>query len=224
VNSECQTLAPSVGSLARQLYVDSSAVFFWMQRLRPYICPFDRLVTVLETVEELLDVGCGAGLLLGLWACAGTARRGIGFDSSRLAIEAANQMRPRAARLGSQADLTFFCIAPGNPWPEGQFEAVTMIDVLHHVPTAVQRSFLTLACHKVKAGGKLVYKDISDRRFLYAAMNRVHDLVIAREWSRYVPLATVEQWAAEEGLQVVSRESRKMLWYDHDLVIFRRLR
>jgi 2-polyprenyl-3-methyl-5-hydroxy-6-metoxy-1,4-benzoquinol methylase len=145
----------------------------------------------------------------------------VGFDSSRLAIEAANQMKPRAARLGSQADLTFLCIAQGNPWPVGQFEAVTMIDVMHHLPTALQRSFLTLACQKVQPGGKLVYKDISDRRFWYAAMNRVHDLVIAREWSRYVPLATVEQWAASEGLQVVSRESRKMLWYDHDLVIFR---
>jgi 2-polyprenyl-3-methyl-5-hydroxy-6-metoxy-1,4-benzoquinol methylase len=69
----------------------------------------DRLVTVLEGVKELLDVGCGAGLLLGLRACAGPARRGVGFDSSRLAIEAANQIKPRAARLGSQADLTFLC-------------------------------------------------------------------------------------------------------------------
>src|SRR5260370_29287623 len=111
----------SASDLARQLYADASGVFFWMQRLRPYICPFERLVAELDGVEEVLDVGCGAGLLLGLWACGGKARRGVGFDSSRPAIEAANRMRPRAAQLGATADLTFLHVTRAQAWPEGQF-------------------------------------------------------------------------------------------------------
>jgi 2-polyprenyl-3-methyl-5-hydroxy-6-metoxy-1,4-benzoquinol methylase len=211
-------------NLARKLYAGSSGVFFWMQRLRPHICPFDRMVTLLEGVEEILDVGCGAGLLLGLWSCSGRARRGVGFDASRPAIEAANLMKPRATALGSRADLAFQCIAPGRPWPNGQFDAVTVVDVMHHVPPAVQRSFFRLACDRVKPGGRLLYKDMSARRFFPAAMNRLHELVMARQWIHYLPPETVEQWAKEDGLPLVSREARTMLLYDHDLLVFRRPR
>lgn len=208
---------------ARFLYRDSTWPFRAMQQLRPYACPFEQLVTRIADGSRVLDIGCGAGLLLGL-AAATCGRRfdGFGFDVSRKAIEAATKMTSRAASLNRGARLTFKCIGLNEPWPEGTFDRVFLIDVLHHVPAVSQEAFLRQAISKVSPTGMLVYKDMCEAPRWRALANRLHDLVIAGDFIHYVPVAAVERWCESEGMEVIERKDINRLWYGHELRIMTR--
>ena len=84
---------------------------------------------------SLLDVGCGVGGLHG--ALAGTFGRICGVDVSEKSIEAARERNPRFE----------YRVMTGNsiPYPAGEFDMATAINVLHHVdPTSWQSVVLEL--------------------------------------------------------------------------------
>src|SRR6266576_3469231 len=82
--------------------------------------------------------------------------------------------------------------------PESALPAtVSMIDVMHHVPPSFQKEFLLTACRHVRPSGLLIYKDMCRRPRWRAAANRLHDLVLARQWINYLPISQVELWAGE---------------------------
>jgi len=165
----------------------------------------------------VLDVGCGAGLFLGLLASCGRGIRGVGFDVSPGAIATAKQM---AERFNGQ--LQFHRLDVDEPWPRETFDVVSIIDVTHHVPPARQRRMIATAASHVAPGGVLLYKDMCRRPRWRAAANRLHDLLLARQWIHYLPVESVEHWAAEEGLGLEHEERIDMLWYGHELRVFRR--
>jgi hypothetical protein len=54
-----------------------------------------------------------------------------------------------------------------------------------------------------------------------ALANRAHDLLIARQWIHYLPLDAAVDWAQSKGYEVVEKRSINMLWYGHEIVVFR---
>jgi 2-polyprenyl-3-methyl-5-hydroxy-6-metoxy-1,4-benzoquinol methylase len=185
---------------------------------RPRICPFERLVDAIPAQSSVLDIGCGNGLLLYLLARAGRLREGIGVDIRRDAIDAGN-----AALRGFGVDRASLCVA-GEPssWPRQAFDAVTMIDVMHHVPPERQRETLEAACAMVRPSGLLVYKDMARSPAWAAWANRAHDLLLARQWIHYLPIAEVESGAAGSKMRLVRSDSARLGWYAHELRVFRR--
>jgi SAM-dependent methyltransferase len=192
--------------------------------LRPYISPFDRLIQYVPEDSRVLDVGCGAGLFLGLLAATGRRLHGVGFDSSASAILAADSMGRQTTALGSEAVLNFVHLDVRSPWPVGPFNIVSIIDVMHHIPASDRRSVIQRACAALRPGGLLLYKDIGARPRWRAAANRIHDLLMTREWIGYTPLSEVESWAREEGLKRLETERINRLWYGHDLMLCRLMR
>jgi 2-polyprenyl-3-methyl-5-hydroxy-6-metoxy-1,4-benzoquinol methylase len=209
-----------LSSLASTLYRDGPFVRRLLMSLRPLICPFDELMGRVPGGSSVLDVGCGSGLFLGLLAASGLRFRGVGFDASRRAIQAARTMADRLGEQGREADLRFECLDARSPWPEGPFDVVSIIDVMHHVPPAERGAVLERACQATAPGGLLIYKDIAPRPRWRALANQLHDLVVAREWVRYTPLGDVARWGRRAGLEL--RDSRRIdrLWYGHELAIF----
>jgi SAM-dependent methyltransferase len=212
--------ARSLALLARRLYVDGPYVMRKMMHYRIAICPFERLVRLVAAGSSVLDIGCGAGLFLALLAGAVPDLKGIGFDSSELAIETATRMAEQAKRLGSRATLRFIRLDVAEPWPEGLFDVVSLVDVLHHIPPTDQKSVFQRATERVKVGGVLLYKDMANRPVFHAGMNRLHDLLLARQWIHYAPINKVDQWAAELDLTLSHAETHSRFWYRHDLRIY----
>jgi SAM-dependent methyltransferase len=203
---------------ARELYAEGPFIFRHMQRLRPYICPFEPLIEAVPADSRVLDVGCGAGLFLGLLAKSGRLREGRGFDLSAPAILSANAMKQR---LGDE-NLHFERVEAGAPWPAGPFDLVSMIDVMHHVPPAFQAGIFPQVADRLRPGGLFVYKDMAARPLWQAWGNRLHDLLLAREWIHYLPLADAIRLAREAGLEVVRQDAYSRFWYAHEFVLFRR--
>ena len=111
------------------------------------------LLLVLDCLEavafdSLLDVGCGDGRVLG--------EIGKRFPGKRLA---GIDVEPRAVALAG-------ALSPGPRYvcgdirrdavPGGPFDAVTLVEVLEHIPAAEVSGFLAATAARQTAGGRLV--------------------------------------------------------------------
>lgn len=185
-------------------------------RLRPYICPFEELLRRIPSGATVLDVGCGAGIMSALAAGPGRAREVTGFDISRKSIDIA-----RGVTIAGACPMTFHAL-PAGEIPDGQFDVVLCIDVLHHVPLAAQWDFLREVCGRVKAGGMLLFKDISPRPRWKAFANRMHDLIMARQWVNYRHEHDVAEQLRMIGGEVIEQARLDRLWYSHHLICWRK--
>lgn len=198
---------------ARELFRTAPWTVRLIQPLRVRICPLEVLLAAVPERATVLDIGCGAGLLLGLLAPRITA--GVGVDTSATAITTAQRMTlptEQAARLS-------FALA----WPSATFSVVALIDVLHHVAVERQRELVEAAAARVAPSGILLFKDIPPRPRWRALMNRLHDLVLARQWVHHRSGDAVARWLVEAGLQIERRARYDRWWYAHELIIARRV-
>jgi 2-polyprenyl-3-methyl-5-hydroxy-6-metoxy-1,4-benzoquinol methylase len=209
--------AAEIALLARKLFPDSSFGSI-LQRLRPYICPFHELVRQVPAGSRVLDIGCGSGLFLGLLSSGGRIQSGLGFDASRSAISLAARM---AERLPGTA-ISFRQIDVSEAWPDGTFDVVSLIDVMHHIPSTEREHALRLISDRVRPGGIFLYKDMVDQPIWRALANQAHDLVIARQLIKYEPVERVEDLCKTLGLEMIVQMNFNMLWYGHELRVFRR--
>ena len=189
-----------------------------MQTFRPYICPFDMLLPLLTPGGTLLDVGCGGGLWLGLCAKLGLIGSGVGFDSSPAAVGTAKAMQAMLKSRGECLNFEHRSVQDG--WPTGTFDTVSIIDVMHHVPVSQQAQIIAEAAKHLRPGGILLYKDIDGKPLFKASMNRLHDLVMARQWIHYAPAEKVIDWATAAGLDKLAHMDMHRVWYPHELLVF----
>src|SRR5207237_246924 len=80
-NGSClQTMltARALSQMASELYPSGPPLFRALQVYRPYICPFEALISEVPKDATVLDIGCGGGLFLGLLDAAGRRPDAIG--------------------------------------------------------------------------------------------------------------------------------------------------
>ena len=205
-----------LSNLARQMYPGPSGFARLTQIYRPYICPFDALIPWVPDQGSILDVGCGSGLFLGLALSLKPGITGIGFDANARAIDMAQAMCRSAF---SDRRLIFELRSVDAPWPDGTFDAVSMIDVLHHIPPENQKKAVEKLFTALNVGGVLIYKDMGSEPKLYAWWNRLHDLLFARQWIHYRPIDAVQGWLRDCGASVVHRSDHRLGLYKHELII-----
>jgi 2-polyprenyl-3-methyl-5-hydroxy-6-metoxy-1,4-benzoquinol methylase len=208
-----------VARLAREIYGDAHSSIKYRQGYRPYICPFHLLLNQIPQGASVLDVGCGAGLFILLLARLGRIRSGVGFDVDDVAIRAA---QGAAAQIWSGPPIRFEQHRIDEAWPKGRFDVVSIIDVMHHVPPKNQQKLIITAVEHLNDGGLLLYKDMGRRPLWRSLANRLHDLIIAREWIHYATMDSVMNWATSEGLQLIHNNAVNMLWYRNEYCLFLR--
>lgn len=202
------------------VYVNGPWLARTLQRYRPYICPFEELVDRVPVGSRVFDIGCGAGLFLTLLASRGRIIEGLGVDVSEPAISLADRAR---YQLPHPDRLKFVVDRGDMAWPHAEFDVVSMIDVLHHVLPMNQPEVLRKAASVVRPGGLLLFKDIGNKPHWRATANRLHDLVLARQWIHYLSLACVVAEVERVGLKLVEAARFDRLWYGHELALFRRV-
>lgn len=193
----------------------------WLRQVqRPWICPFELIVPHVPAGASVLDAGCGSGLLLGLLARLGRGIDGTGFEVSEAALAEARLVAERVR--GTGARLAFGRGDLREEWPDGEFDVVCLVDVLHHVPVPDRAGVLRRACAAVAPGGVLVYKDMACRPWWRALPNQLHDLVLAREWVRHAEVGQVVEQVVERGFRLECAIDTTRLWYAHELRVLRR--
>ncbi len=170
--------------------------------------------------SSVLDIGCGNGLLLAWLAQGRKISAGLGCDVSQIALNGARSMA-QAYRAQSGQDLLNFVDCSAS-LPDGQYDVVSMVDVMHHIPPANQHDLFIQAAARIKPGGIMLYKDMVVRPWWRAWANRAHDLLLARQWIHYAPLARVKNWADEAGLELQHEEHYSRFVYGHELLVLRK--
>jgi 2-polyprenyl-3-methyl-5-hydroxy-6-metoxy-1,4-benzoquinol methylase len=183
---------------------------------RPYICPFEELIAKVPQGSTVLDVGCGDGLFLNTLSHLGKISTGFGFDSNRVAILSAQTAKKN---LSDSHGVEFIEQPIGQQWREGQFDVVSMIDVLHHIPPLDKRQAIEEAVSHVKSGGLFLFKDIGIKPRWRAFFNSLHDLVLTGERVTYTPLDIVVSWVESTGMREVERHTFNRLWYGHEMIL-----
>ena len=211
----------ALSKIARTLYKNISSLSATLQIWRPYVCPLGPIIEAVPVGAKVLDIGCGGGLFLGLLAHFDNKIEGVGFDASSKAIAVARIMaehHPAISRLKFlQQDID-------KNWPDGPFDVISMIDVLHHVPLNAQLDVFRKAVAHVKPGGMFLFKDIATTPCWRAMANQLHDLILAQQWVQHIPQARILEWAAESDLTLAGNTPRHInaLWYAHEFMIFKK--
>jgi len=222
MSAPAPTTAKHLSALYGRLFASLAAPKRAVLKYRPYICPLAELLDYVPEGATVFDAGCGCGLLLLALASAGRRISGVGIDTDGGAIRAARLAARTPEIAGSGSTLSFETAGGTEAWPEARFDVVSLIDVLHHVPPAGQRGFLAAAAARVRPGGILIYKDMCRRPLWRAGANRLHDLLLARQWIHCRQISEALEWSISMGLKPQCRRDFARLWYGHELCVFRK--
>ena len=106
---------------------------------------------------RILDVGCGFGLFAAYFGQTHPGRRIVGVDPDARRVGIAQSV---AARLGL-AQHEFIAGDVRTAAIHGPFDAVYVLDVMHHLPAEDQRPVLERLYDLLVPGGMLLMKDIT---------------------------------------------------------------
>jgi 2-polyprenyl-3-methyl-5-hydroxy-6-metoxy-1,4-benzoquinol methylase len=155
---------------------------FWILRQRF----LDEIGQYLPSRGQVLDIGCGFGLFSLYYAQCRPEVRFMGLDLSARRIEMAQQA---AARLG----VSNASYAAGDATAyrcDGQYAAVYMLDIIHHIPEETVRPLLEQLYKSVSPGGVLLIKDVDTTPAYKRLFTHGLDLLMA-------PTGAIHYWSAE---------------------------
>jgi 2-polyprenyl-3-methyl-5-hydroxy-6-metoxy-1,4-benzoquinol methylase len=189
---------------------------FWILRQRF----LDEIGQYLPSRGRVLDLGCGFGLFSLYYATVapGLQIEGLDLNPRRIAMA-----RAAASRLG--LDNVRYGVGDVMEFRGGRaFDAVYMLDIVHHIGEDAVRPLLEQVAKCVPAGGRLVIKDV-DRSPAY---KRWFTLVLDKLMD---PRAPVRYWSGEEltgllrdvGFRVYRHLMIDILPYPHILYVCERL-
>lgn len=213
-------LAKQIALLAREFSTQFSGLRQQLVRFRPAICPFDEIFKSIRSGVSAFDIGCGSGFMLFAIGRLRAPQLLVGVDANAALISATTES---LAKTLPGVPVKLMATPSFSDWPDVQFDVVTLIDVLHHVPVQFQADFVRAAAARVAPGGVLIYKDMASKPLIYGFANRLHDLVLAKQWINYVPIDEVSKTLAESGFVESSRMEKKMFCYAHQMIVMTRV-
>jgi 2-polyprenyl-3-methyl-5-hydroxy-6-metoxy-1,4-benzoquinol methylase len=202
-------------------YQDANLLTRLLVATRPLICPIEPILALVPEDADILDIGCGVGLLSINLATMLNPKRIAGFDTNANAVAVAKAAATRVRNI-TDADITFFTARDFSEWPTDLFDVVCMVDVAHHVPRELWNTLYQSAAARVRDGGLLLYKDMAADPWWCGLGSRLHDLILAQQWIHYCPLSFVHAALAAAGMTPVHHDEWRKYWYMHQFTVFKK--
>lgn len=183
-------------------------------------CPLAAVATATPTSGRVLDFGCGHGAVTLYLALHSHDRTMSGVDIDRDKIEVA---RAAAARASVTVD---FHVADDDYRPSGEWDAVTIVDVLYLLDEETAMSVVDHAAAALAPGGVLVIKEVDvrpRRKFWPAALQEVLATKVLRITEggtlRWVPPHVYGDRMVAAGLRVEHRSVHHGRLHPHHLIV-----
>ena len=200
----------------------------WHTRLRWWWCPFPAIDAEVPRAGDVLEVGCGHGLLSLYLGVRSPARRvtGVDIDARKIeeAVRAAGWLRP------GEAEVRFETVAPGYV-PTGEWDAIVVADVLYLLPAAEQERLIVAAASALRPGGVVVLKEMGLEPRWKATWNRLQETLATKVVGitdsvgaglTFVPPETMAGWLRDAGLSASHHRVDHGYPWPHHLVVGRR--
>lgn len=142
-------------------------------RARWTVCPLARVESFVPRSGTVLDLGSGLGIFAHLLALRAPRRRVLGLERNPLRVSQAWRLAQGVPNLEFRcADLRSTSLPPAR--------AITVVDVLHHIPAPHQQSELVRLCFRsLEPGGLLLVKEIAEAPRWKYAWNYLHDRLLS---------------------------------------------
>lgn len=154
---------------------------------------------------RVLDIGCGFGLFALYFARLRPDSTFEGFDYNERRIDEANH----AARRLERRNAVFRCGDATKVAVSGSYDAVYMLDIVHHVPREAVPPLLAAIRRHLKPGGRLLIKDVADKPFLKRWFTWALDKAMD-------PSTPVSYWSPAELKSLIEAHGFKV--YVHQMV------
>lgn len=112
--------------------------------------------------NSVIEIGCGLGDILRRLSFSNK----VGLDCEREVLRAASLVSKVSNPGGGR--LTYHCFTFPNDKLEGRFDAIVMVNWLHHIePSILEVHIRNVFSHHLEAGGELVFDVVSNPAYRY---------------------------------------------------------
>lgn len=158
------------------------------------LCPVNGL--------QVLDVGCGGGILTDAMARAGATVTGIDLASKAIRVAQLHTLEAQTPNV-QYREVSAEALAAQQP---GSFDMVTCMEMLEHVPdpAAIVKACATL----VKPGGHVFFSTLNrnPKSYLFAILGAEYILRLlprgTHDYAKFITPAELSQHSRNAGLQV----------------------
>ena len=201
INADPQELA-KFSALAHRWW-DPAGEFRPLHRINPLrLAWIDRMAPLAG--RQVLDVGCGGGILAESMAQRGAHVLGIDLAGKPLRVAELHALEVGAENL-EYREVAAEALAAESP---ARFDVVTCMEMLEHVPDPAS---VVRACSMlVKPGGHVFFSTINRnaKAFLYAIVGAEHVLKLlpkgTHEYAKFIRPSELARWTRDAGLTAQS--------------------
>ncbi len=149
--------------------------------------------------KNVLDVGCGGGILAESMAARGANVTGIDMGEAPLEVA-----RLHLLETGQQVDYRRITAEELAEQMPGQFDAVTCMEMLEHVPDPA--SVISACATLVKPGGQVFFSTINrnPKAYLFAIVGAEYLLRMlpkgTHDYAKFIRPAELDRWIRAAGL------------------------
>jgi len=187
-------------------------------------CPFAAVEPHIPKSGRIMEIGCGHGLFCLYMATESPEREVTGVDVDEDKIPFARQ----AAEHAGLGNVTFDVVAP-DAMPSGEWDAVTIVDVLYLLGAEGASRLVTAAAEVLAPGGVLVIKEMAERPRWKYAVNQFQEILATKviritegDHVEVVPPVAIVADIEKAGLTVTEHPVDKGFLHPHHLIVGRR--
>lgn len=153
--------------------------------------------------RNVIDIGCGGGILAESMAAAGAIVTGIDMAEGPLTVARLHQIESGIEVQYREA--TAEELAAEQP---GQYDVVTCLEMLEHVPAPVE--VIRSCAQLVKPGGHVIFSTINrnPKSFLFAIVGAEYVLKLlpagTHEYQKFIRPSELDAWGRDAGLQLAA--------------------